>query len=220
MRRLLVLGVLALALVGCAPQESPPGAGGAGSGGPPTTQASLPSDEPSPSADYKVTYGFGVPTATVTVPHSASPPPLPYLVGIYVGDHPEGSPHYQRISFYFRVGFPTYAFSYVPSVLNEGQGAPITLSGNAFLRVGFVNAQAHDNSGNPTVTASPASSIGFSALRSYGFAGDFEGHLTYGLGLQTASNSDQVLPIRSGELKKPDGAGGFFYVVHFDVQSA
>ena len=220
MKRLIILGVLAaLALVACAPAgSSPPGS--AGSGGPSTTQASLPPNEPSPSADYKVTYGFAVPTTTVTISHSVTPPPLPYLVGIYVGEHPEGTPPYQRISFYFRVGFPTYGFSYVPSVLSEGQGAPIPLSGNAFLRVGFVDAQAHDDAGHPTVTASPANQIGYSTLRSYGFAGDFEGHLTYGLGLQTAPNSDQVLPIRGGELKKPDGSGDFFYVVHVDVQSA
>ena len=49
--------------------------------------------------------------------------------------------------------------------------------------------------------------------------GDFEGNVSYGLGIQTAPNSDQVLRIRSGELKRHDNAGGFFYVVHFDVQS-
>jgi hypothetical protein len=220
MKRLIVLGMLvALALVGCAPAGSSPPASG-GSGGPSVTQPSLPTNEPSPSADYKVTYGFAVPSTTVTVAHTVNPPPLPYLVGIYDGDHPEGTPTYQRISFYFRVGFPTYAFGYVPSVLSEGRGEPIPSSGNAFLRIGFIQAQAHDNAGHSTVTASPPNQTGLTTLSSYGSAGDFEGHLTYGLGIQTAPNSDQVMPIRTGELKKPDGSGGFFYVVHFDVQSA
>src|SRR5262245_47913523 len=95
MKRLIALGALAaLALVGCAPKAgtSPPGSGG-GSDGPSTTQASLPPNEPSPSADYKVTYGFAVPTGTVKISHPVNPPPVPYLVGIYVGDHPEGTPH-------------------------------------------------------------------------------------------------------------------------------
>ena len=38
--------------------------------------------------------------------------------------------------------------------------------------------------------------------------GRLRGHLTYGLGLQVAPNSDQVLLVRAGELTKSDGAGG------------
>ena len=67
--------------------------------------------------------------------------------------------------------------------------------------------------------AKPSTNIGFANLRSWGFAGDFEGHVTFGLGIQVAPGSDQALPIRAGELKRPDGSGGFFYVVHFDVQN-
>ena len=89
---------------------------------------------------------------------------------------------------------------------------------NAFLRIGFVDAQAHDNNGS-TVDASPKNPIGFTNLNSYGFAGDFEGHVTYGLGLQVAAGSDQALKIRAGELKKPDGSGGSYYVIFFDVQN-
>jgi hypothetical protein len=163
----------------------------------------------------------------VTISHPLTPPiasppqpPLPYLVGIYVGDHPTDNPAYQRISFYYRGAFPTYTFNYVPSVLSDGQGTPIPLQGNAFLRVVFKDAQAHDEAGKTTITSQPANPIGYQNLKSYGSAGDFEGHVTYGLGLQTAVNSDQVLKIRAGELKKPDGSGGFYYVVHFDVQTA
>ncbi len=186
-----------------------------------------PASEPgTPEVEYRVSYGWAVPSNQVTIPHSVSVPiapppalPLPYLVAIYVGNHPEASPQYQRISFYFRGAFPEYNLQYVSSVTAEGSGATVPLQGNGFLRVGFIQAQAHDNSGASTVKASPKNPIGFANLKSYGFAGDFEGHVTYGLGIQSAPNSDQVLPIRAGELKKPDGAGGFFYVVHFDVQT-
>ncbi len=173
-----------------------------------------------------MSYGWAVPSNQVTIPHSVSVPiapppalPLPHLVAIYVGNHPEASPQYQRISFYFRGAFPEYNLQYVSSVTADGSGATVPLQGNGFLRIGFIQAQAHDNSGASTVKASPKNPIGFANLKSYGFAGDFEGHVTYGLGIQSAPNSDQVLPIRAGELKKPDGAGGFFYVVHFDVQA-
>ena len=43
--------------------------------------------------------------------------------------------------------------------------------------------------------------------------------LTYGLGLQVAPDSDQVLLVRAGELTKTDGAGGLFYVVYVDIQT-
>jgi hypothetical protein len=43
--------------------------------------------------------------------------------------------------------------------------------------------------------------------------------VSYGLGLRVAPDSDQILAIRTGELRKPDGAGGLYYVMHFDVMN-
>jgi hypothetical protein len=107
----------------------------------------------------------------------------------------------------------------VRSVLGEGTGTPIPLQGNAFLRVGFVNAMAHDEAGESTVERMPGTTIGFTNLKSYGFAGDFEGHVTFGLGIQVAPDSDQVLMVRAGELTKPDGAGGLYHVVYVDLET-
>ncbi len=173
-----------------------------------------------------MSYPFGVPSSPVTVSQSVTPPifappapALPYLVGVYVGNHPEGSPAYQRISFYFRGAFPSYRFSYVPTVVQDGSGNPISLLGNSFLSIVFNPAQAHDNAGASTIAETPTNPIGFTNLKSYAFAGDYEGYVSYGLGIQVAPGSDQVLKIRAGELKRPDSAGGFFYVVHFDVQT-
>ena len=234
MRRFVALAGLAtlMALTACAPPPSTPGPSAGptspgGPGGPTSGPAEVPPPATEPAGDgveYRVTYNWAVPSTEASIEHPLTAPipgpiPLPYLVGIYIGDHPEASPKYQRISFYFRQGFPSYRFQYVAAVLNEGPGEPVPLTGNAFLRVGFVDAQAHDENGASTIVAQPMTNIGFANLRSWAFAGDFEGHLTFGLGIQVAADSDQVLPIRSGELKKPDGAGGFFYVVHFDVQN-
>lgn len=178
-----------------------------------------PTDEPTATdGDHRVTYDWAAPSDQVTITHEAAAP-TPYLVAIYAGDHPEVEPPYQRVSFYFREGFPEYNLQYVRSVEGEGTGAPISLQGNAFLRVGFVNAQAHDDSGATTISTAPEEAIGFQNLKSYGSAGDFEGHLTYGLGLQVAPDSDQVLLVRAGELQKPDAEGGVYYVVYVDVQS-
>jgi hypothetical protein len=221
---LAVAALMACTSVGPAPGESAPGPTAAGSSalgsapGSSAPAAAPPAAEPAAAGvEYRVTYPFGVPSTEVAVTNQVTARPV--LVAIYVGNHPHETPPYQRISFYFRGSFPSYRFQYVPSVLSDGRGSPIPLQGNAFLRMVFVDAQAHDDSGAATVQVSPPASIGFKNLKSYGQAGDYEGYLTYGLGIQTAANSDQVLRIRTGELKKPDGSGGFFYVVHVDVEA-
>jgi hypothetical protein len=215
-----------LALAGCAPVAPSPSPTSSPPSSPPSPSASSigaapPTAESSDDGvEYRVTYGFDVPAGPVTVTHQVSVPPVPYLVGVYVGNHPEGTPAYQRISFYFRVGFPSYTFRYVPQVVSDGRGTPIPLQGNSFLSVVFTPAQAHDDAGASTVVQAAPPVTGFPNLRQYASAGDFEGHVTYGLGIQTAPNSDQTIRIRAGELKRPDGSGGFFYVVHLDTQSA
>jgi hypothetical protein len=193
-----------------------------------------PSEPPDPAAsdpataqsEYHVTYDWAVPWDRVTIPHAVQAPiapapalPLPYLEAVDATDRPKPSPGYQRISFHFRGAFPEYTISYVPSLIAEGSGATIPLEGNAVLQVRFAGAQAHDNAGESTVKAAPTNPIGFQNIKSYGFAGDYEGYVTYGLGIQVAQDSDQVLQIRAGELTQSDGAGGFYYVVDIDVQN-
>ena len=240
-RPLLASVVLAVALAvgGCGQADTPEGADGApdptaavptaqatGTADNPATEeaapervAEPPAEEPTQTAtEHQVTYDWGTPSDVVTIDHPAAAP-TPYLVAIYAGDHPEGDRPYQRIAFYFREGLPEYNLQYVPAVADEATGEPIALQGNAFLRIGFVNAQAHDDAGESTISAAPGGSVGFRNLKSYRFAGDFEGHLTYGLGLQVAPNSDQVLHVRAGELTKPAEAGGTYYVVYADIET-
>lgn len=170
-------------------------------------------------ATYRVAYGWAVPSRPARVAHAVRVPvvpppgpPLPTLTQVGVGDHPaEG---YSRITFAFRGATPSYELAYVPRVEAEGSGDPLPLTGNAFLRIRFDQAQAHDEGGRPTITGSPRPEVGYPTLRSYRFGGDFEGYLTFGLGIQVAGGSDQVLPIRAGELTRPDGS----YVVAVDVR--
>jgi hypothetical protein len=223
-RLALLGGLAALALTGCArPGTDSAGApsGAAGANGP--TPAVV---EPSPVGEYRVTYGFDIPSRLLTIsPPKPSPGAslveglAPYLVGVYVSDHPSENPAYQRISFYWRGGFPSYNFSYVPTVVSDARGDQIPLQGNAFLRMVF-RGYAHDNDGRDTISSQPDDPINFQNLKEFALAGDYEGYVSYGLGLQTAPNSDQLSKIRAGELKKPDGSGGFFYVIHFDIQTA
>jgi hypothetical protein len=220
---LLPLLVGVLFAMGCtaspAPSASPGAPSSSGSAGSPTVGAPPTVEPTGDGIEYRVTYPFAVPSTPVSIANPSATPTFAYLVGIYVGNHPEGTPAYQRISFYFRDGFPSYTFQYVPQVISDGQGAPVSLPGNAFLSIVFVDARAHDDTGRPTLLESPPATIGFANLKGYAFAGDFEARVSYGLGIQVAPNSGQALPIRSGELKRPDGASSFFYVVHFDVQA-
>ncbi len=204
---------------------APPASSPSPSAAPSEASEPAPSDPTPSGSPYHVTYDWAVPGRRVTVVHDvhapiAPPPalPLPALVAITVSDHPEADPPFQRISFAFSGAFPEYNLQYVRALTAEGSGKAIRLDGNGVLRVGFVHAQAHDDAGASTIKVAPKNPIGFQNLKSYGFAGDFEGHVTYGLGIQVAPDSDQVLRIRAGEQTQPDGAGRMLYVVHIDIE--
>ena len=239
MRRLLVASVIVTVwAAGCGQAQSPqppvPPAASAGTAGPATAApaASTPS-EPAPGGPaptragdaYRVTYGWGVPSTPVTVTNRvavpiAPPPaiPLPYLVEIRTGDHGTEQPGYVRITFTFAGAYPSYNLSYVPRLLGEGSGAPIPLTGNSVLRIQFTPAQAHDNAGASTIQLAADRQVNLRNLRSYAPAGDFEGYVSYGLGIQVAAGSDQVLPVRVGQLSRPDASGQLRYVVAVDVR--
>ncbi|MGW5669099.1 AMIN-like domain-containing (lipo)protein [Micromonospora sp. NPDC003776] len=170
---------------------------------------------PPAAGDWRMTYGWAVPTSPARVTHRVRVPvtpapgePLPVLVRIEVGDHPaEG---YSRITFAFRGPTPSYQVAYVPRVESDGSGAPVSLPGNAFLAVRFEPAQTHDSAGRSTVSAPPRT-IGYPTLRGWAPAGDFEGYVTVGLGVQAPGGR---LPVRLGESTRPDGT----HVVSLDVR--
>jgi hypothetical protein len=188
----------------------------------PTTAAPTPAGTPTagqptpPTADWRVTYGWEVPSAPARITHRfpvpVTPPPgppLPTLIEVRVGDHPaEG---YSRITFAFRGPTPSYEVAYVRQVEADGSGAPVDLPGNAFLAVRFTQAQAHDGDRHSTVTASPVPAIGYPTLRGWAPAGDFEGHLSFGLGVRTIG---AAVPVRLGESTRPDGT----HVVSVDLR--
>jgi hypothetical protein len=122
------------------------------------------------------------PTATTSSPFAGSVPPVPELVSIRVGAHPEGG--YDRISLEFSGQVPGFRAGYVPQVVRDGSGASVSMPGSAFLQLRFTSAQAHDDSGKPTVTnvTNPVT-VGFPELRSYVLNGDFEGYVSVALGL-------------------------------------
>ncbi|MDG4799885.1 hypothetical protein [Micromonospora sp. WMMD980] len=186
-----------------------------------TAAPPAPATTPAPAdaatvGSWRRTWGWAVPDAPARVTHQVRPPvapapgePLPVLVAVQVGDHPEEG--FSRITFAFRGPTPSYQIGYVPQVVTEGRGAPVELPGTAYLSVRFSPAQAHDARGGGTADVPPAA-IGYPTLLGWAAAGDFEGHLSFGLGLQPPDGGR--VPVRLGESTRPDGA----HLVSVDVR--
>ena len=145
MRRFLALfSVIALlGLSACGDDETDGGAA------PTATSTVTVTDEPRSTASPKPTPSpakapspqLQWPTADVTVPFGGQVPPVPTLVAIRVGAHPEGG--YDRAAFEFE-GLPGYQVGYRSEIAYDGSGAPVDLEGDAFIQVVFNPAQAHD----------------------------------------------------------------------------
>jgi len=129
-------------------------------------------------------------TGPTTVKRDVPVPPVPVLLAIRSAAHPEAG--YDRIVFDFQGRLPGYEIKYVPQVLGDGTGDPVAVPGRRFLQVRFEPAQAHTDAGAPTVERTK--SFNYPMLRGYTLAGDFEGVVTIGLGL------DDTVGYRVGEL--------------------
>jgi hypothetical protein len=182
MRRFLTL-ISVIALLGlsaCGDDETDGGAA------PTATSTVTVTDEPSSTTSPKPTSSptpqLQWPTADVTVPYSGQVPPVPTLVAIRVGAHPEGG--YDRAAFEFE-GSPGYQVGYRSEIFYDGSGAPVDLEGDAFIQVVFNPAQAHDDAGQSTLSSPPIQpvEVDFATLESYVLNGDFEGYVSVALGL-------------------------------------
>jgi len=153
----------------------------------------------------------------------APPPaePLPTLYAIGAGQHPSDTPPYDQLSFRFNGAFPSYDISFVPELLADGSGLPVPMPGTgAIVKVVFRGAQAHTADGKAsTITSSPAPSIGYRALTSYAPAGDFEGVLTYGIGVGRAGTGVPPTKVRIYEVEKIE-QGRHLYVVAIQLDAS
>jgi hypothetical protein len=79
-------------------------------------------------------------------------------------------------------GKPGYDVRYVSQIVADGSGNPISIQGSKFLLVTVHNARGHTNGGTNLLpgTLTPHCSN----LRQIKKAGDFEGVVSYGLGLR------------------------------------
>jgi hypothetical protein len=103
------------------------------------------------------------------------------LVAVRAAHHPETTPKYDRVVFEFSGPIPLLEIEHVNQLLGYGSGLPIPVGGRAIIRVRFSPAQAHNDQGNPTAPNRVACNL--SNVREVVSAGDFEGVVTYGIGL-------------------------------------
>ena len=88
---------------------------------------------------------------------------------------------FDRVVFEFRAGTPAWSARYVPQVVHDGSGLPVALPGNAFLHVVFRNARIdRASAGAAPITRTPR----FRSLVQLKESGDFEGVVSFGVGLR------------------------------------
>ncbi|MDQ6728037.1 MAG: hypothetical protein M3066_18025, partial [Actinomycetota bacterium] len=181
----------ALALVACG--------GGSGQGGavatstPSTTKSAGPTTLlPGSATSATTTPASGVTTSTAPslgVPAGVQPytaervqkvPPATRLTGVRTGRQ-EG---YDRIVFDFSGPLPgSESVQYVAGVTQDGSGAPVPLNGEAFLKAVFSVAEAHDDGGALSFPQGKRFDPGLTTVKEVALAGDFEGYVSFGLGV-------------------------------------
>ena len=141
---------------------------------PPSTPAPTPTHTPTPEA-FEGTRSPAQGEGAVPVPPGA------LLVQVRYGRHE----NFDRIVFQFENGLPGYRIEYVlPPILGDFSGLPVDIAGGAFLRAQFRVAAEHDPStGDRTYLGPLELSAGLPSLLEAEVTGDFEGGLTWVLGL-------------------------------------
>jgi len=232
----LVLAVAVLvpgALAGCgssapAGPAAPPSPSGSAAVPSSPAPSSPPPSSPAPTATVvssTVSYPWHWPNDVNQpgqVQHSYPVPPLPRLIAIAAGSHPaqQGERAYDRMSFTFTTAFPGYEFSFTRALVADPSGKPVKLAGNGVLKVTFRLAQAHTASGRSSVAVQPPAQLGLNRMASWAQAGDFEGVVTFGIGVTwRSSQSNPQIPVRATEVEKVSAQGRHLYVVAIDTDA-
>lgn len=241
-RTLLLVILILPVLAGCGSTQSP---GTLPTTSPSVTAPSSPTQTPTPTpttatptptptqttpapgwtvVSARVAYPWRWPNADnpASVSHSYQVPPVAQLVAIGVGNHPDnpGDRPYNRMSFTFTNGFPSYQFEYVDKLVADGSGHTIPLAGLGVLRIVFNPAQAHQENGSSSISTQPSANLGLNRMVSYARAGDFEGYLSYGIGITWPNpHSNPQIQVRVYEVTYLNTQGEYRYVVAVDVDA-
>jgi hypothetical protein len=123
---------------------------------------------------------FSTQPVSVADPNVA-PQGQPRLLEVTVGHHDT----FDRVVFRFSSRSPGYSVQYVSAVTVDASGKPVTLEGSAFIRVALSSVASAQVGAPPAPqgTITPH----FPMLRQVKGAGDFEGTVSFGLGLISQS---------------------------------
>jgi hypothetical protein len=116
----------------------------------------------------------------------AMQPSTSTLVAIRAAHHPETTPRYDRVVFEFNGPVPLVHIEYVDELIADGSGLPVTVAGSAIVRVIMQPAQAHTDQGTPTAPGRVTYNLPL--IKEVAGAGDFEGQVTYGIGVGAKSH--------------------------------
>jgi hypothetical protein len=118
--------------------------------------------------------------SSAPAPASACATPGSYLTSIRTGQQASAD----RVVFQFAGKLPSYTVTPVPQVVGDGSGKPVTIAGKSFLKVTFRGASAVcPATGHATYPGPSATTPNYAQLLGLAAAGDFEGYLTWGIGL-------------------------------------
>lgn len=167
---LIIAGLTGLAGCGTTQAVSP---GAAKSPAPASSTPAPRTTAPSPSPTDK-------PTVTPGGTSRACSQPGSYLTSVRVGEH-DG---YDRVVFQFSGGLPAVTANRVPAVYADPRGTPVPLAGQSYLHVVFHGASAVcQQRQQPTWTGPSVLTPYYPQLLVVSAAGDFEGYLSFGIGL-------------------------------------
>ncbi|MBL7496920.1 hypothetical protein I6A84_23585 [Frankia sp. CNm7] len=134
-----------------------------------------------------------------TVPARAGGPPAtpvqPVLTGIHTAH--AASARADLVRFRFRPLAPTdVAARYVPrsALVQDGSGLPVAVRGQSFVQVVFQGTAAHDENGRPTAPRNLFPVPGTTNVVQIRSGGDFEGVVTYFIGLRAPAPPTGVHP--------------------------
>jgi hypothetical protein len=121
---------------------------------------------------------LGLPPFTTERKSAAASGAQAELFGIAVGCHPK----FDRFVIRARLGTPGYVVRYKRRIVEDGSGRPVRLRGTKRIHVVIRRARAHTEAGSPLLprVLTPLCPN----LRQVKDAGDFEGVVSFGLGLR------------------------------------
>jgi hypothetical protein len=166
------LVIIAAALAGCSNSHPAGPSGGAGSPASASSSAT-PQTAATLSPDAHQAGGQASPARACQQPGT-------YLTTVRTGQHAG----YDRVVFQFSGGLPAVTAERVKAVYADPKGTKIALPGRSYLHVVFRGASANcPQPAHRTWTGPAVLTPGYPQLLAVKAAGDFEGYLSFGLGL-------------------------------------